>query len=170
MNTKRELRIELKNIRANLDMQSISQELCKKLILTDEFTSSKNILIYYPLKNEVDLRLLLNENKNFYLPRVCGDNLEICPYKSGDRLITSKFKLCEPCSIPISPEKIELAIVPALGVDKNNYRIGYGGGFYDRFIANNPQIKTVTLIPKELVITKIPTEPFDKKIDKIITY
>ena len=46
----------------------------------------------------------------------------------------SNFGIKEPCSEPVAPDILDLIIVPALMVDKNGYRLGYGGGFYDRFL------------------------------------
>ncbi|MBQ7450370.1 5-formyltetrahydrofolate cyclo-ligase, partial [bacterium] len=61
-------------------------------------------------------------------------------------------------------------IVPALSVDKNHYRLGYGKGYYDRFLNNFSVLpKTLTPIFSELIIEKLPRESHDKKIDIIIT-
>lgn len=169
METKAELRKYFKTIRASLDMPQISKNLCEKLRCEDIYKNSKNILIYYPLKNEVDLRELLSEDKNFYLPRVCGNEMEICPFKSGDKLEISPLKICEPCSNPINAEILDLVVVPAIAVDKNNYRLGYGGGFYDRFFEKYPSVKKIVLIPAALVVEKLPTDEFDKKVDMVIS-
>ncbi|MBP3924169.1 5-formyltetrahydrofolate cyclo-ligase [bacterium] len=169
MRTKAELRKYFKTIRASLDMVLFSKELCKKLKSTDIYKNSKNILIYYPLKNEIDLRELLTSEKNFYLPRVCGQDMEVCPFKFGDKLEVSPLKICEPCSNPVSAEILDLVIVPALAVDKNNNRLGYGGGYYDRFFKNFPDVVKVVLIPKELIANELPAEEFDVKVDNVIS-
>ena len=53
--------------------------------------------------------------------------------------------------------------------DNFGYRLGYGGGFYDRFLSDcAPKTKTLTVIPKELLVNKLPREDFDRKIDEII--
>ena len=79
----------------------------------------------------------------------------------------SCFKTLEPDSEPVKKDLIDLVIVPALAVDKNNYRLGYGGGFYDRFLANI-KAKKVVCIPKELVVETIYPESYDVKIDSVI--
>ena len=73
----------------------------------------------------------------------------------------------EPCSNPVSPDIIDLVIVPALMVDKKGYRLGYGGGFYDRFL-NKFKVKTITCIPEIFVVDSLPYDDFDVKIDEII--
>ena len=165
MEDKNLLRQKFREARKKLDMQRISSLLCKELRGCEYYNSAKNVLIFYPLKYEVNTLELLNDNKNFYLPRVKGKDLEICPFKSGDKLITSNLKIKEPLSRAILPEQIDLAIVPALAIDCDNTRLGYGGGFYDRFLNKYKSIKSVVLIPKELTVKKLPAEPWDCKVD-----
>lgn len=169
MENKITLRNKFKEIRKTLDMQSRSFALCELLRLHKIYLKSKNVLIFYPLNDEVDLRILLTDDKNFYLPRVCGKNLDICPYSKGDELVISKFNICEPCTNPISPSNLDLIVVPALACDKDNFRLGYGGGFYDRLLKNHPSIPTVTLIPEELLCEKLPIEEYDEKVDFVIS-
>lgn len=169
MDSKKTLRKNFTLVRKTLDRTQKSLNLCMKLRKTDIYKHAENIMLFYPLQNEVDTLFLLPDNKNFYLPKVDGENLLVCPYKQGDKLELSKFSTFEPVSVSTTPEILDLIIVPALAVDKNNYRLGYGGGFYDKFISQNPDIKTVVLIPSELVVDKLPIDEFDKKVDFIIT-
>lgn len=169
MEDKKLLRGKFKEVRKKLDMQGISLLLCKKLRECEYYKSAKNVLIFYPLKYEVNTLELLNEDKNFYLPRVNGEDLEICSFKSGDELRISDLKIKEPVGEPILPEKIDLAIIPALAIDADNKRLGYGGGFYDRFLNKHKNIKSVVLIPKELTVKKLPDEPWDCKVDFVVT-
>lgn len=164
---KQQLRIWAKEKRKRLNLELLSKELVKKLQSTTEYKQAKNILIFYPLKNEINLLELLNDTtKNFYLPKIDRENLLCCPYKKGDKLCESCFKTKEPLSEPTS-NSIDLVIVPALAVDKNNYRLGYGGGYYDRFLAEK-DVFTIVCIPKALVIETVYSEEFDISVDKII--
>ena len=160
--------------------------LIDKLKQTDQYKQAKHIMIFYPLKDEVNLLPLLNDStKHFYLPKIEGENLLCCPFDGKTELCVSCFNTKEPVSEPIEfcPD---IVIVPALAVDKNNYRLGYGGGFYDRFLGVNKLAgrsdiqagKTVekgintfkiVCIPKELVVDTIYPEPFDIPMDLIIT-
>lgn len=169
MNDKNSLRIYFKNRRKELDIPYFSQILCDKLRTIDTYKSAKNVLIFYPLKYEINTLNLLNDNKNFFLPRVNGDDLEVCPYKSGDELKITKLKISEPTARAVSPRIIDIAIVPALSVDREHNRLGYGGGYYDRFLTKFPDIKTFTLLPKALLSDNLPIDKFDRKIDFIIT-
>ena len=168
MTYKNELRIKAKNIRKNLPIKEISSQLADLIRKNETYINAKNVMLFYPTEFEVDLRGLLNDNKNFYLPKVDKKELLICPY--CNELKKSSFGIYEPCSTPINPGILDLVIVPALMADKNGYRLGYGGGFYDRFISKyGNKFITICAIPKELLVEKLPTERFDKKIDCIIT-
>ena len=163
MNNKTDLRIKAKSIRKTLDIEQLSNNAILKIKQNILYKNAKNILIYHPLRYEINLLDLTKDDKNFFLPKVCGNELLVCPY--CENLVKSDFGVCEPCTNPINSEIIELAIVPALMIDNEGYRLGYGGGFYDRFLSANQHIKTIAPIAKELFVEKLPHEDFDIKID-----
>ena len=166
--TKSELRVWAKEKRIRLDLEAISLDLVKILKKSDDYKKAKNIMIFYPKNNEVNLlSLLKDDSKSFYLPKINGDDLLCCPFKIGDELCESCFKTKEPLSAPIKKSLIDLVIVPALAVDKNNYRLGYGGGFYDRFLAETKAIKIVCL-PKKFYLDTIFPKKYDIPVDKLI--
>lgn len=168
MDKKTDLRIRAKALRKELDISSASSNIIRLVRKEHYYINAKNVLLFYPMKYEIDLRDLLNDDKNFYLPKVSGDKLYVCPFKKGDELRQSGFKVEEPCSSPVSPEILDLVFVPALMVDAENYRLGYGGGFYDRFLSQYNNFITVIAIAKELCVEKLPRESFDIKADFII--
>lgn len=164
-----ELRKWARDKRKELDIAKISAILAEKLTQTYEYKNSKNIMIFYPLKDEVNLlSLLKDKSKQFYLPRIQGQDLECCKYKEGDELCESCFHTLEPTCKACCKTGLDMIIIPALAVDKNNYRLGYGGGFYDRFLKDFNGLKIVC-IPKELIVETIYTEKHDVKIDLIIS-
>lgn len=166
---KQDLRIWAKEKRKNLDIISISHQLVNKLQNTDEYKQANNIMMFYPLKNEINLlELLKDKAKNFYLPKIKNNNLLCCSYKEGDMLCESCFKTQEPVNNPVNESIIDLVLVPALAVDKENYRLGYGGGYYDRFL-QKLNVKTIVCIPKELILESVFPEIHDIKIDKILS-
>lgn len=167
MTNKTELRIIAKSIRKGLDIKNVSQKLCEKIANLEEYKKAKNVMIFYPLENEIDLIPLINSEKNFHLPRINGDDLEICPYKFGDELKLSRFKTKEPLTNAVSPKILDIIILPALMVDKNNYRLGYGKGYYDRLLKKTNAI-TIVPIAKELITDTLPIEPHDKKADIVL--
>ena len=132
---KQQLRKWAKEERKKLNTTELSNFLVQKLQDTSEYKNAKHIMFFYPLEYEINLLPLLNDkSKNFYLPKINGKNLLCCSYKNGDILCESCFKTKEPLTEPIDKSILDLVIVPALAVDKNFYRLGYGGGFYDRWL------------------------------------
>lgn len=170
MDKKTVLRANAKNIRKNLPLDEISVNLAAKIKRDDNYIAAKNVMLFYPTKFEVNLLSLLEDNKNFYLPKVSGNELLVCPYCKEDKLEKSLFNILEPCSAPVNPGVLDLIIVPALAVDKRGYRLGYGGGFYDRFLVLDcVRAKSICAIPKSLLIDEIPIENYDVPMDIIIT-
>ena len=165
---KESLRKYVKDMRKELDMVTISAILADKLAGTDTYKNAKNVMLFYPLSDEVNLLSLLDDRtKNFYLPRIKGQELECCKYAKGDELCESCFHTLEPVCASCNLSDIDIIIVPALACDKNGYRLGYGGGFYDRLLKNYAGIK-VCCIPKELLLDDIYPKEYDIKMDFVI--
>jgi len=170
MENKIALRHNAKEIRKKLDMSCISGQLCENLRQNIYYKASKNVMLFYPTKYEVNLLNLLNDDKNFYLPKVHGKYLLVCPYKSGDKLIRSSFGVFEPVSQSVNKDCLDLIIVPALMLDENGYRLGYGGGYYDRFLSGlKNKIHTISVIPQCLLVKSLPVEAFDIPVNEVIS-
>ena len=167
---KQELRKWAKNERKKLNIKEKSKNLVKLLKTTKEYLDSKNILIFYPLKDEIDLLSLLEDKtKNFYLPKIDGNDLLCCLYSKKTILCESCFGLKEPKNGVVEKTLIDLVILPALCCDKKKYRLGYGKGFYDRFL-KNCNVNKIICIPKELIVDTVFPEEHDIPADLIISY
>ncbi len=137
--------------------------------------NAKKIGGYYPSNYEIDdleiLDLLEKKNYRISLPIVRKDNqMNFYEWSKKDPLIINKFGIPE----PVSSKKIypDILLVPLVGYDNNLNRLGYGGGFYDRYIEKIDKIKKVTKIGLAFSFQKIksvPIDHYDKKLDFIIT-
>jgi 5-formyltetrahydrofolate cyclo-ligase len=166
------LRHWAKATRATLPMVDISHALCEQLSQWSVFVQATHVLAYYPMPHEVDCRPLWakHPDKHWYLPR-CGPNKTLTwhAYQPTDPLDTTPFGLTQPpasspaCLLP--PPTDTLLLVPALLCDAKGYRLGYGGGYYDRFLASHPayQARTVGLC-HALYPAPLPTDPWDKPL------
>lgn len=167
---KKDLRLKAKEIRRNVDIEQASSILVEGIRNLSEYKNAKDVLLFYPKGSELNLLALCSDEKQFYLPKIDGENLLICPYNCNVEMKQSQFKTLEPCTNPVAPDKIDLAIIPCLMADKKGYRLGYGGGFYDRLI---PQLKNncVKIVPvlSQLVVGELPVGQFDKPVDIVIT-
>ena len=135
-----------------------------------------NISLYYPCYYEVDVLKILNlgffKKTNFLLPKVKKNNsLDFFKWKKNDTLYLSKFGIPEPInSIKITPDII---LLPLLAFDKKKNRIGYGKGFYDKFLLKflnkNKRIMTVGVAFSFQKHHKLPINKRDYRLDYIIT-
>lgn len=170
--TKEEARGIAKKIRYNKskkEINSISKNVLLQIEKDINFINSNNIGIYYPINNEIDLlALLLNKNKNFYFPFVFQNNM--CFKKVTDLSeIDFSFRIPQPFeNLPnIDKNNLEYIIIPGLAFDLKGYRVGYGKGYFDRYLADFKNFKVgVTL--KETVFSNIEFENYDIPVNYVI--
>ena len=162
MKTKLEYRNYAKNYRKTINIKQVSDMAVEKVRQCNLYCSADNILLFYPMPDEINLLDLLKDCKNFYFPRVCGEELEVCP--NCENFEKSKFGIYEPVSEAVSSKCLDLVIVPALMCDKYGYRLGYGGGYYDRFL-RKCSAKTLSVVPECLVVDELPHDEFDIPVE-----
>ncbi|MDQ3869305.1 MAG: 5-formyltetrahydrofolate cyclo-ligase [Thermoproteota archaeon] len=144
------------------------------------FKAAKVVGAYYPKGSEVNTLTILNkvleEQKILALPVTLGDKIffyKISPMKyfNGDQMILSKFGIKEPSPLPADLiDDIDLLIVPGIAFDRNGYRIGYGRGFYDRYLQGKKYDFSVGLgFEFQLLDENLPHEKFDQRVNAIAT-
>ncbi len=150
-----------------------SRKIAERFLQLPQLKKAKNILLYYPHKNEVDTQYIINQlanskKFNLYLPKVSGK--EILPVKVKDLSSLKKgyAGIMEPEGEYISPEKIDIVVVPAVAYDLKGHRLGYGKGFYDRFLKNIQALKVGVAYDFQ-VVNQLPAEEHDIPVDIIIT-
>ena len=153
----------------------VSKKISDKLNKIIQSKNAKHIMLFYPFGSELDILNITeasqNKDRNFYLPVCNEDKMFVCPYKSGCELVLNKYKIKEPKTKPLNDISIlDIVITPALCADKNFQRLGYGGGYYDRFFAqNNLKATKIVIIPDDFLLETLPSEEFDIKCDIILT-
>ncbi len=168
------IRRRLLTIRKNYKYKAEdSIQITRKILLLPEFRKSKTVLLYYPHKNEVDTRFLihylLKENKKFiFLPKVYKNQLKIIKLTSVSQLKRGFAGIKEPEGTEVSPNLIDIAIIPAIAFDLYGYRLGYGSGFYDRFLAGSKMFKVGVAFDFQ-IMDKLPYDKHDIPVDLIIT-
>ncbi len=130
------------------------------------YQKAKNVGIYYPIKNEVDLLELLKDNKNFYFPKISDDNLEFLLYTSDGFFMNALYNIPIPRS-NILVDTLDLVIVPGLSYNADGYRIGYGKGFYDRYLNKYKTPSIGVCFAMQLLNFNFIKE-YDKKVDYLI--
>ena len=170
------LRKKLINLRIiNFFDEKLSFINFKKILKKYKIKKYQNIGGYYPINCEIEsLTILEKLERNKFkisLPVIKKNNImDFYDWSTKDPLSINKYGIPEPVSNKIKFPKI--LFVPLLGFDKNLNRIGYGGGFYDRYIKKikkNKKIITIGLAYSFQKIKKVPINSNDIKLDFIIT-
>ncbi len=149
-----------------------SQQIHQKLKRIQEFTSAKSIGSYYPIGSEVLTQNImqdaLSQGKEIYLPKVVGNDLIFKKIEDLSNLEKGNFDIMEPKdNCPVS-EKLDVILVPTVAVSRNGFRLGYGYGYYDRFLAKK-NLVTIALTYAKQIVKSIPHSDTDIKIDWIVT-
>lgn len=157
------------------DISRLSEQIITRLQGISEVTSAKDVHVYYPIRNEVDIKpfieWLWQNDKKVVMPRTNFKNKEMDNYYiiSFGQLEETKYGLFEPRVI--SPRHLgstDIIIVPGVAFSEDKYRLGYGGGFYDRFLDNSRSIKIGVSFETQMSLT-LPVEEHDRKLDLIVT-
>lgn len=178
INEKKSLRKLYSSVRNGIDKQT-KYELDRRifsLFVNSDFIDKYNLfLIYVSFKNEIDtygiIEYLLNNNKTVAIPFCEGNRMYFCKIDSLKELITGRFGIPTVSNPNYLNEKDladSLCIMPALSVDLNGNRLGYGGGFYDRFLADN-NVETIVLCYERCLSDRISADEFDVPIKNILT-
>ena len=165
------LKIRKNNITKNFEINS---NRILNFLKTQNY-NFKNLGGYYPTNYEIDdlyiLEFFEKKNYNILLPIIKKNNqMEFFKWTKNDPLKINKYGIPEP--VPSKLYYPDILLVPVVGYDKNLNRLGYGGGFYDRYIEKIEKIKKVVKIGLAFSYQKIKSVPinkYDKKLDFIVT-
>lgn len=156
----------------------LDDRITQKLLATSEYAEATTVLTYVSVSSEVSTRMsiecALRDGKTVAVPRCLpGHCLEFVAIVSLEQLVAAPFNLLEPAKeLPALTEDQKnnsICIVPALLVDAKGYRLGYGAGFYDRFLSTYPGKKICLAYQQNLSRTMLPHTAFDVAVDLVIT-
>lgn len=176
--SKAELRDKLKFARRHVVRKADkSNAILNELLSAPRYKLAKTILMYYPSNDEVDISSLIeianSSGKSVALPYCINrqGDMEFYYISSENELVNGLFNLKQPniekCK-RVTDFKDALLLVPGIAFDKQGYRLGYGKGYYDRFMAKY-NLKSIGLCFNSLLVDKLPINEYDKKVDYIIT-
>jgi 5-formyltetrahydrofolate cyclo-ligase len=153
------------------DHAAKSQALCQQLQQHPGFqTPDAVVLSYFSIRQEPDLLPLMAQmpQVRWGFPRIEGKTLHWHEWSLGAPLNQGAFNIPEPPStnLLISPDRVTLMLVPCVGADRQGFRLGYGGGYYDRLLAEAhwQQVVTVGIVFSEFVIDRLQTDPWDRAL------
>lgn len=162
---KKDARILALNQRKSENPETVSTIVLKDIKESKLLEGLKTVGIYYPLGKEINILGLMNDYKDisFYLP-VTKENIFFVKYNLNDELLDGPFHTKEPVGEAICRDNIEAFLIPCVAISKNNQRIGYGKGYYDRYLEGYKGLK-IGICYKNSSNLDIDCDAFDVKLD-----
>lgn len=168
---KEDIRKKMINIRKDVsNKKEKSIIIMDKIITLDIYQKSSVIAIYNSMSSEVDTSKLISislKNKIVLLPRIINNKIEFIRIDNNTKYNNSSFGVSEPIG-NIYQGIIDLIIVPGVAFDSKGNRLGYGKGYYDKYL-NNKDIYKIGVCFNEQVIDNLPIDKHDIKMNLIIT-
>ncbi|MGP1361237.1 MAG: 5-formyltetrahydrofolate cyclo-ligase [Candidatus Fimenecus sp.] len=160
----------------DIEKRQLDKKICEKLLKSEAFEQAEIIFAFSPLEIEIDITSVLEASlreKKLALPKCYSKNKKMAFYliKSLSELKISEYNILEPLEDKdneIMPNENTLIIVPGLVFSKNGERVGFGAGYYDRYLADN-KAKTISICYEKSLVDRIETNIYDIRIDEIIT-
>jgi len=178
---KREIRKRILMLRNAMPPESIAEksgEIVRRLMELREIRDSSTLMAFLSFGSEVltdDLiRWGWSQGKRIVVPLCRPESRELTPCRIDgfDELETGHYGIREPKtgglrSVPRT--EIDAVIVPAVAFDRRGYRVGYGGGYYDRFLPECPQAANIGAAFACQIVPEVPSDRYDLAVDRIVT-
>lgn len=169
------LRKQIKEERKNVlpkDKKTWDRKIFENLVSMTQYRNAKNILCYVSLENEANtfeiIKKAISDKKNVFVPKVLDkEKMQFYKINSVDELKTGYRNVLEPETDEVFEDDEAFCIIPGLCFDKRGKRLGYGGGYYDRYLQNGNFIKTA-LTYLCFLKEKMITENYDVDMDFIV--
>ena len=173
---KQELRKEIrakKRAMTQAEIEEKSSRLCRLFLESDAYRSAKSVYGYMPYNQEVRtvalLEQALRDGKRVAIPKCYDKQMRFIWMTDLSRVEKGYAGIPEPIEdAPVADDKTALVLMPGMAFDPEGHRIGYGGGFYDRFLAEEPHHPTLALCYDFQVLPRLETEEFDIPVDTVI--
>jgi 5-formyltetrahydrofolate cyclo-ligase len=179
---RREKRVVRARVRALRDVMEpedrarASLEIAGRVLALPDLEGVSTALAFASFGAEVDTQPLIGgldeRGVRVVLPRVEGREIVAATYRPGDPMIVAPFGMPEPAGGDVvALDAIDLAVTPGLAFDRSGHRVGYGGGFYDRFFAAAPHglRKVAVCFAVQVVEDELPHGAFDVPVDVVVT-
>lgn len=163
----------LKRSYTKTTLLDLSAKIMERLEETDLFRQASCIALYHAIAGEVQTAGLIEKwyrEKKLLLPLVEGNDLRLLLYAGKESLKAGAFGIPEPTEdcVAVPESEIDLIIVPGVAFDREHNRLGRGKGFYDRLLSTL-NVPKVGICYDFQLKDRIPVEPFDRKMDLIVT-
>ena len=154
-------------------VEAWSRQIAQKVAELPEFQSAQKILAYADYNHEVMTGFIIEEawkqGKEVAVPKVVGQDMVFYKLTDFSQLEKGYFGIPEPARGEIVQWEDAMMVMPGVAFDPQNHRVGYGGGFYDRFLEKHLQIKRVAVAFDFQILPSVPAEPTDISPEIIVT-
>ncbi len=161
--------LDVRNSLSKEALDHLSNIIQDKVLALDEFRKAECVGVYYSIGSEVSTRKIIEhamKSKIVALPKIDNSTLIFASIKSIDDLKIGRYNIMEPNGECIV--KPDLILVPGIAFDSRGYRIGYGKGYYDKYLASNDSY-SIGLAYDFQILRSIPYDKHDVKMNKIVT-
>ena len=171
---KKELRAHIKSLKKQHSKEQLieqSEKIMAKLEQHPDFIHAERVMLYSALPDEVQTHAFLEKwhlKKTIILPTVVGDDIIPVAYGKDTDFAVGDFNILEPQNEPYTGD-FDLIVVPGVAFDPKGNRLGRGKGYYDRFLVKHLDVKRIGICFDFQFVEGIPTEPFDIRMDEVIT-
>lgn len=164
---------EKKRAMTEAEIESRSEALAQLLYASEAYRKAETIYGYLPYNQEVRtvsmLEQALRDGKRVAVPKVFGDEMKFLYLEDLTQVAKGYAGIPEPIADePVAQDKTALVLMPGLAFDPQGHRIGYGGGFYDKFLAAEPNHPTLALCYDFQVLPELETEEHDIPVDTVL--
>lgn len=177
---KKEIRdrmLRLRDDSKDIAWQAGTQEIERRAISHEWFLKASIVCCYVDFRGEVGTKGIIREawrlGKKIFVPRVENAGMEFFRLSSFEELKAGAFGIPEPTKRPKEAVRIcaegNLMIMPGVAFDRKRNRIGYGGGYYDRYVSAHPKLHTMALAFEYQILPEVPHDPTDIRPDIIVT-
>ena len=173
---KKELRRAIREQKRAMTAEEISlrsQRLAELFFATLAYQKASTIYGYLPYNQEVRtipiLQRALDDGKQVAVPKIYGDTMRFLYLSDLSKVAENDMGIPEPIADePVAEDKLALVLMPGVAFTKSGDRMGYGGGFYDRFLSAEPNHPTIALCYDFQMVESLPTEEFDIPVDLVL--
>ena len=173
---KKELRDYIRKFKRAMTKEEIeakSEKLGELFLASDLYKQAKNIYGYLPYNQEVRTTAMLEQaqrdGKRIAVPKILGDTMIFVWLDDLTAVEKGYSNIPEPIDLPpVADDPTALVLMPGMAFDREGHRCGYGGGFYDKFLASEPDHPTLALCYDFQVLPHLDTEEFDIPVDCVL--
>lgn len=166
--------LDRRNQLQKADILEKSSDIAESLFRLEQYKNAKSVMLFASFGNEVGTHEIIRKslaNKTVLLPKVESHEIEPSLILDFDSLVPSgKWGILEPIELmKVAYKNIDLVLVPGIAFDRRGFRLGFGFGYYDKFLKKVPKAVKIGLAFDFQVVDKIPKEEHDVPVDFIIT-